>query len=295
MFTSAARLFGIACLAALGLSGCTIFTPVGAELDVEISGTSATSDVFDAAGLVIGARLTDAGIPVVETVRRDQHLVVRFASGVTDEDLATAKELVGFSASTGFRAVLFAGQPSETFENPVTEDAVPPSDGSDLAWITDEVAADFNGTDCTSPDVPAVTKNSALVACQIDGSVKYILGPEEVAGPDIVRVVAAPVIGSQGVDTGQWAVTLTFSPNGADRLGALTERLVAFSDVRNQFAIMLDGDVLTAPGVRAAITDGKPQISGAWSEPEAQLFAARLTLASVDASTEIGELRQSEN
>lgn len=48
----------------------------------------------------------------------------------------------------------------------------------------------------------------------------------------------------------------------------------------NQFAMVLDGEVLSAPRVLAVITDGKPQITGSFDRHSTEALANQLRLAS---------------
>ena len=57
---------------------------------------------------------------------------------------------------------------------------------------------------------------------------------------------------------------------------AVTERLITETGVKNQFAIVLDGRVISAPTTRAAITDGKPQITGSFTQATSKTLADQL-------------------
>src|SRR5690606_15236963 len=45
---------------------------------------------------------------------------------------------------------------------------------------------------------------------------------------------------------------------------------------RNQFAFVLDGDVISAPRMNAVITDGRPSISGSFTQETAKTLADQL-------------------
>jgi preprotein translocase subunit SecD len=86
------------------------------------------------------------------------------------------------------------------------------------------------------------------------------------------------VLNSQGVSTGAWGVNIVFNGEGTEQFKDVTTRLFGYGvgDVRNQFAIVLDGKVISAPSTNAAITDGKPQISGSFTQEEAKALADQL-------------------
>ena len=56
--------------------------------------------------------------------------------------------------------------------------------------------------------------------------------------------------------------TSTFNGKGTTEFATISQRLVALTGAQNQFAILLDGKVISAPTMNAAITNGKAQISG---------------------------------
>ncbi|KZX21273.1 preprotein translocase subunit SecD [Rathayibacter tanaceti] len=56
----------------------------------------------------------------------------------------------------------------------------------------------------------------------------------------------------------------------------MTSRLVALQGAQNQFAIVLDGRVISAPSTNAAITDGNAQISGSFTQESSKTLADQL-------------------
>src|SRR5690606_6563287 len=115
-----------------------------------------------------------------------------------------------------------------------------------------------------------------LVTCDDTGSVKYLLGPVEVAGETIADARAQMEATNTGAPTGRWAVVIEFDGEGTEQFRDVTTRLVQLSGVRNQFAVVLDGRVITAPQTISAISDGKPQITGDFTQRDAQTLADQL-------------------
>ena len=81
--------------------------------------------------------------------------------------------------------------------------------------------------------------------------------------------------GAQGAVTNEWAVNIQFDDEGTAKFKEVTERLYQFyaagggqtgSDPKAQFAIVLDDQVISAPRSLAVITDGRPQITGGFTE-----------------------------
>lgn len=107
--------------------------------------------------------------------------------------------------------------------------------------------------DCSKPD-PLVgndDRNKPLVACDQEGTAKYVLGPTFLDGTDISDAGSAP--DPQGVG---YVVTLDFNSAGnkvwADYTSAHVGEMAAF---------VLDTQVVSAPEIQGAIT-GQTQITG---------------------------------
>nr|WP_123670366.1 protein translocase subunit SecD [Actinocorallia herbida] len=143
--------------------------------------------------------------------------------------------------------------------------------GEDFSKVKDEkVIALYKETVCT-PDGAKVAGADAsdaeyVVACEEDGSYKYILGPVAVPGTEIKEAnVSAP-----NAQTGQtgWEVVLTFKRDGTAKFGELTKKaneayVAAPGSPESQIAIVLDGRVVSAPQIsNGAILGGTASISG---------------------------------
>jgi SecD/SecF fusion protein len=72
-------------------------------------------------------------------------------------------------------------------------------------------------------------------------------------------------------DTQGWGVSLRFSSEGASLFAKLTQE-----NVNKRFAIMLDGNVQSAPVIREAITGGNASITGSFTESQARNLASVL-------------------
>ncbi|MGW5850765.1 protein translocase subunit SecD [Streptomyces sp. NPDC055254] len=94
---------------------------------------------------------------------------------------------------------------------------------------------------------------------------KWVLGPAAVEGKDVKS--AKGVIDPQA---GGWIVTMDFNDRGSDAFAKVTGELAAKQSPQNQFAIVLDGDVVSDPSVSTAIMGGNAQISGGFTQQSAQ-------------------------
>ncbi len=91
---------------------------------------------------------------------------------------------------------------------------------------------------------------------------------------------------AQIINGGQAVVALEFNEEGGKKFANLTAR-----NIGRQIAIVLDGDVLTAPVVQEAITGGHAQISGSHSVEEAEHLAILLRSGSLPVKIEVLENR----
>ncbi|MGJ9426137.1 protein translocase subunit SecD [Nesterenkonia halotolerans] len=180
----------------------------------------------------------------------------------------------------------------EDFEEPTAE----PENGSDPNWITPEVAADFANFECSSEisldDRAESSPDEPLVSCDPESGMKYLLGPVAVPGTNIEDSSFGMEQSGAGQSTGRWAVTINFDAEGTEAFSDTTTRLLGLEAPRNQFAIMLDGQVISAPTTQAAIVDGRPQITGDFSEDEARGLSEQLRYGSLPISFEIESEQQ---
>ena len=172
-----------------------------------------------------------------------------------------------------------------------TEPATEPTNTSDLNWITEQVSYDFYTLDCTNPEnlVGGVQDDPAapLVSCSEDGSAKFILGPTSLEGTNIVSASSGMGVNSQGGATGEWVVSLEMDGEGTKTFGEFSERLLSLQPPQNQFAIVLDGLVISNATMQNAIYDGRAQISGSFTSETAANLANQLNFGSLPLNFEV--------
>lgn len=166
-------------------------------------------------------------------------------------------------------------------------DGATPTDASDLAWLTDDVVTQLNELDCTDPAnlTGGASKvgdpEAAFVTCAVDGTAKYALGPVEITGDMVSSASSGLRVTAQGAITNERIVNLEFGSDGTSRFADTTERLLSLESPRDQFAIVLDGLVISAPQVNSVIPNGKAEISGTFSTAEANTLARQLNFGSL--------------
>jgi preprotein translocase subunit SecD len=123
----------------------------------------------------------------------------------------------------------------------------------------------------------------------------------EVKGSNIVTSSFQLQQGAQGAVTNEWAVNIQFDGEGTAKFKEVTERLNQFyvaaggdtgNDPKAQFAIVLDDQVISAPRSLAVITDGRPQITGGFTEQSAKALSDQLRFGALPISFEIQSEQQ---
>ncbi|CAM5228513.1 hypothetical protein SSPIM334S_04449 [Streptomyces spiroverticillatus] len=150
------------------------------------------------------------------------------------------------------------GAPAEVAFRPV-QNLVPPS-----------------GKPCTPTRDRAPSRPMTACGSGADAGAQYLLGPVGVPGSDVTRATA-----ENNQRIGVWQVSLTFNAAGAQRFGELSERLATQQQPMNQFAIVRDGEVLSAPTVAQRLSGGVAEISGSFTRESAQELAAQITSGSL--------------
>ena len=165
-----------------------------------------------------------------------------------------------------------------------------PTNFSDLNWVTPEIYQEYLTTPCDvldSSGANTADPTKTLTVCADDQSYKYILGPVEVDGAMVADASANYIPGANGVQTNEWGVYLTFNAAGTAAFADVTARLTTLVGAQNQFAIVLDGKVISAPRTLAAIPDGKPVISGSFDEISSKALADQLKFGALPIGFEV--------
>lgn len=288
---------------ALDLSGGTQMI-----LSPKVNGSSdgnVTQEQLNQAVEIIRQRVDGAGVSEAEVTTSfgsGNNVVVSVPGTISSE----TRQLIQASANMTFRPVLVAGdgaavaEGSRTADDKLPKPTAEPTDGSDRNWITADLYKQYEAKDCTAArneDTDSADPTKPMVACSADGKEKYILGPVELNGSDIATASHTQETSGQGVTTGRWAVTIQFNDAAREKFQNITSRLNAIraqnsSDARARFAIMLDGKVLSAPISQAVISDGKPQITGKFTEQEAKALADQLKYGALPISFTIQSEQQ---
>lgn len=233
-------------------------------------------DLVEVATSIMVRRIEDFGAvqePEI-TISGDDTVVVQLP-GVEDEQRAI--DAVGQTGLLTFRPVLEA----------VTGE-VGPLAGTNTENIDNETGLTL---------VDNIDEESWLLYQGIDvGSQVLHLGPAELRGDDVAQ--ALPLFDP---NSAVWAVTLDLTSEGATKFASLTAEAAGYppGDPRRQIAIVLDGEVITSPGVNTSvspdtgITGGTAQITMGRSDSdqqEAQDLALVLRYGSLPVPFEISSV-----
>ncbi|WP_328337436.1 protein translocase subunit SecD [Streptomyces violaceus] len=199
----------------------------------------------------------------------------------TDKPEATDKNSASPSATptTQGRAVTDALKADATPSASASDDKAkaspsPSASGGSAEADASALQAKYAKLDCTNEKTRStvgdgVKASEMTLACGKNSQgqwQKYILGPAEVDGTDVDKAQA--VLNTQ---TGAgWTVTMDFTDGGAKKFANITGKLAQNQSPQNQFAIVLDGEVVSDPYVKQALTGGNAEISGNFNQQSAQ-------------------------
>lgn len=248
-----------------------------------------TQDQINQAVEIIRQRIDGLGVAEAEVTVQGSGasaaIVVSVPGSVPEQRLL---ELVGRTALLNFRQVSNILAPAATAkagkDGTVDQPTIPVQAASDSKAFQTTYAK----LDCTLPEnySGGVPNDPAkwLATCDREGTGKFILQPAFIEGTDITNAQA--VLDSQ---TNQWAVSLTFNTEGSKKLAAISTEMYQLAAPLNQFAIVLDSVVYSAPSFREPIGGGKAQIDGTFTAQEAQDLANVLKFGSLPITLEVAQ------
>ena len=241
-----------------------------------------TNEAIDQAVSIIRQRVNSLGVAESEVAAQGSGTNRQIVISVPGDTGRRVVELVGQTAELRFRQVLASAAATGAADPAATP----------TAGVSAEINAKFAALDCTKlknlqgtgTDAPTDT----IAVCDRAGTTKYILAPAEVLGRQISKA-------SAGIDTqggNAWFVSLTFNGEGTTAFGALTTRVTSLVEPLNQVAIVLDGLVVSSPRITEPIPSGNAQITGSFTQLEAQDLANVLKYGALPLSFDRGEVQQ---
>jgi preprotein translocase subunit SecD len=221
-------------------------------------------------------------------------------------------------APQGRPAPNLAAQPSSTPPSSSSAPSTPPSTPSAPSNVDPKLAKEIQEAkalrqatdqqilqqaaimlDCSKPDPLRGNDDldKPLVTCGEKGTYKYILAPvnppkedtqtkpddystySRLSGEDINNAAANKNPNGTG-----YVVNLDFKSDGGSKWGKFTS-----ANVQQAVAVVLDGEVMSAPTIQSAITGGSTEISGKFTLKEAQSLANTLKYGALPLSFDASE------
>ncbi|MFB7555169.1 protein translocase subunit SecD [Streptomyces brevispora] len=184
------------------------------------------------------------------------------------------------SATTQGRAVT-GGLKADTSPTPAASSA--PTASAEEQAAAAKLQKQFEELDCSSrasrsKAALGVKPTDTVVACSSEGDAKYVLGPAEVSGTEVDSAKA-----NFDQQRGMWIVQMEFSGKGSKQFQTITKKLSAQQSPQNQFAIALDGEVVSAPQVNETLS-GSAEISGSFTQQSAEELANVLSYGALPLS-----------
>ncbi|MFF4920329.1 protein translocase subunit SecD [Kitasatospora sp. NPDC001261] len=238
---------------AVAPSGVTAPAPTGTPSAAATGTPGATPPAATTGTPSPGASATKQGRPESEALA---------AEGASPTAAATGASTAPTAPATGAPSAAATPPSAADLSAAMTQGTVPP-----------ELSAAFAALDCSKPEVRTAQTgpdDKAVVACSQKPENGYYeklaLGPVAVKGSDVSK--AQPTLDTQ---TGAgWQVQLQFNGNGTDDFTKVTGQLATQAPPNNQFAIVLDNQVVSHPEVKNAIPGGSAVITGRFTQAEAQ-------------------------
>lgn len=264
----------------LDLQGGMTITLTATNSQVEPESLQLAADIMQ-------QRIDSLGVGEASVATSGDRYVIVSAPNVQSDDLV---DLVGSTAQLTFRPVLAIEQvleePAEVEPGPAEE-----FDEGELLDVaealayqpTEEVYEEFLAFQCGG--VAPQARDVATYACNSTGEMKFLLAPVAIEGERVTGATA-------GIPQGdlRWGVSLQFDSEGARRLADLTGTLVSNQSPQDQFAIVLDGIVESNARAMARIPNGEAQISGDFTQGEAQQLANILRFGSLPLSFDTSQV-----
>ena len=270
----------------LDLQGGTRIT-----LQAESSGGDVTAANLSQARDIIDQRVNATGVSEAEVTTQGGNQIVIEIPGQERGDIV---DQVGRTAQLQFRLVWQqqVASTGQALDDAAAQQAQATVDAADWSALSlDQLIAGETQTPAALPAeyqdaVAALQQQAQAFVCR-PGELSVVDTPDEpivTCDPKTgeVMVLSPAVIGGSHVkdanaaipqNTAQWVVDIELDGEGSDTFDTVTE---ALTPAQGRFAVVLDGEVITAPTSNAHITNGKAQISGSFTQETAVDLANQL-------------------
>ena len=255
-----------------GKATATSKSSASATAEVGNQGTKTTSPTTTESGQGLRAQQGAIATTASET-SADESTADTAATGSDSTDTAATGTTGTGTAATGTGATGTSTNVDGVFPQG-SDPKVPtqPAGTDDASWTTWETAVQASLStgaitcDDLTPYLGLDDPNKPLIACEQDGTYIYLLDKTLIPGDQIDTASAGISQSGSG-----WAVNVTFKADGFNTWYAYTA-----ANVGKQTAFTLDGQVLSAPSIRQAITTTTTEVSGSFNQSSATSLANSL-------------------
>ena len=285
----------------LDLEGGTRIT-----LEAKANEGKVTKPKLDQARDIIDQRVNATGVSEAEVTTQSGNQVIIEIPG---ERKANIVDQVGKTAQMRFRLVWTENLTSaaKKVDTSAEQKIIDGIDWSKVS-LDQMIKAETTGLDAlpkdVQPGIAALQKQAAgfvctkggvqvedvaskpLVTCDTKTGEVQILSPSVIEGSEVKSANQ-----QYNTQTAQWTVQIKLKGEGSDVFETVTK---ALTPLQKRFAIVLDGEIITAPSSQAAITNGVSEITGAFTPTSSKTLANQLKYGAlpltfgVNGSEEIG-------
>nr|WP_078860497.1 protein translocase subunit SecD [Streptomyces rubellomurinus] len=251
--------------------------PASAATATPSAGASGTPAATPSAGATPSASTAPAATPSATASATKQGRPASealAAEGTTPSAAATGASAA--PSATGTPAAAASGAPSAAATPPAQQNPADPSSLLTQGTVPPELSAAWAALDCSKPEARIAQSGAddkAVLACSQKPEQgfyqKLALGPVAVKGGNVSKAQA--IFDNQ--TGGGWQVQLGFDNTGSDAFSSVTTKLASQTPPTNQFAIVLDNEVVSHPRVNGPISGGSAVITGQFSQSEADDLA----------------------
>ena len=282
----------------------------GTRITLQAKATSGdvTPEKMRQARSIIDQRVNATGVTEGEVTTQGGNQVIIEIPGSDESDIV---DQVGRTAQLRFRLVWASAQsaqkPADPAEVKKQNEAIAKVDWSKLT-LEQILQAETEGVEslpkeyipglnalnaqakgfvCAKKNLPQEDRaNLPLVTCDTKTGEVEVLSPTVIEGTD---VKSASAVVPQGQVS--WVVALQLKGEGKETFDKVTEALYQQqqqgNDQGSRFAIVLDGEVLSAPTTNGHFTDGSSQISGNFTATSSKALANQLKYGALPLTFEL--------
>ena len=282
----------------------------GTRITLQAKATSGdvTPEKLRQARSIIDQRVNATGVTEGEVTTQGGNQVIIEIPGSDESDIV---DQVGRTAQLRFRLVWASAQsaqkPADPAEVKKQNEAISKVDWSKLT-LEQILQAETEGVEslpkeyvpglnalnaqaknfvCTKKNLPQEDRaDRPLVTCDTKTGEVEVLSPTVIEGTD---VKSASAVVPQGQVS--WVVALQLKGGGKETFDTVTEALYQQQQQGNEqgsrFAIVLDGEVLSAPTTNGHFTDGSSQISGNFTATSSKALANQLKYGALPLTFEL--------